>query len=151
MKLEEWQFALLVVLFIVILILLVFGNADKLKKMLKLGKSENYRNYASSYTSGATQRFMTENTEPVLGRQFYPYNFEINAEQKLLGKQVSQYENLTSEMEAPVFNSGTYMNPPLIGNEDALANEVKQLSKEEPGLKPMDKGDSVAEHLMNMW
>ena len=151
MKLEKWQFALLTVLLVVVLFMLVMKNSDVLKKTLKMGSAENYRNYASSYTSGATQRFMTENTEPVLGRQFYPYNFEINAEQQLLGKQVSQYENLTSEMEAPVFNTGTYINPPLIGNETALVDEIKQLSKEEPGLKPMDKGDSVAEHLMNFW
>jgi hypothetical protein len=148
MKIEEWQFALLLVLLVIILFLIIFQSSDALRRTLGM-KSENYRNYASSYSSGATQRFMTENTEPVLGKQFYPYNFEINAEKELLGKQVSHYENLTSEMEAPVFNTGDIISPPLISNEAALADQMRQTMAAESGTRPMDKGDSTAEFLMN--
>ena len=160
MILDDWQYALLLALLVIVLLILVVNNKDSLSAALGISspakaaakaakKAEHFRNVATSYTSGANQRFMTENTDPTLGKQFYPYNFEIDAEKRLLGKQVSQYEQLTSDMEAPSFNSGDFIYPGLVSNlpeSEALAKAMFETKSSEAGLKPLDK---TAEYLMN--
>jgi hypothetical protein len=156
MILDDWQYALLLALLVIVLLILVVNNKSVLSSALGLTsstkttkKAENFRNVATSYTSGANQRFMTENTDPTLGKQFYPYNFEIDAEKRLLGKQVSQYEQLTSGMEAPSFNTGDFIYPGLVSNlpeSEALAKAMFETKAPESGLKPLDK---TAEYLMD--
>lgn len=157
MILDDWQYALLLALLVIVLLILVVNNKDSLSAALGISspakaaakKAEHFRNVATSYTSGANQRFMTENTDPTLGKQFYPYNFEIDAEKRLLGKQVSQYEQLTSDMEAPSFNTGDFIYPGLVSNlpeSEALAKAMFETKSSETGLKPLDK---TAEYLMN--
>jgi hypothetical protein len=69
--------------------------------------------FAPSYSAGADQRFQQINTDPTLGKQFGPYNDEIEARIALLGR-----ERLASDREPPVvYNFGRsntdFKSPPL--------------------------------------
>jgi hypothetical protein len=153
-NLEDNQFGILVGILVVALLVLLFAVRDDLKSDLRrlrrcLMGSESFQSYATSYTSGANQRFSQENTDPTLGRQFYPYNMEIEAEQRLLGHQVSQYEHLTSGMEAPIVQAGDNIRSPMVSDELQMISDMISTKGGEVGLKPLDTGDKTAEYLMN--
>jgi hypothetical protein len=153
-NLDDNQFGILVGILIVALLVLLFAARDDLKSDLRrlrrcLTGAESFKSYATSYTSGANQRFSQENTDPTLGRQFYPYNMEIEAEQRLLGHQVSQYEHLTAGMEAPVVLAGDNIRSPMVSDELQMITDMIATKGGEVGLKPLDTGDKTAEFLMN--
>lgn len=152
--LDEKQFAILLGLLVAALLVLLFTMRTDIHRDLRylrkcLSGDENFRSYATSYTSGANQRFSQENTDPTLGRQFYPYNMEIEAEQRLLGRQVSQYEHLTSRMESPYILTGDPIKVPMVSDELQMINDMISTKGGEVGLKPLDTGDKTAEFLMN--
>lgn len=84
--------AVIVVCLVILLVYVV-----KLHKFFTEEGFANLTNFAQSYSSGATQRFQQENTDPTLGGQFGPYNMDIRADKTMLGS-----ENLTSAVEQPV-------------------------------------------------
>jgi hypothetical protein len=152
------QFGILVGILVAALLVLLFAVRDDLKSDLRRLRrclsgaemgAESFKSYATSYTSGANQRFSQENTDPTLGRQFYPYNMEIEAEQRLLGRQVSQYEHLTSRMESPVILAGDNIRSPMVSDELQMITDMIATKGGEVGLKPLDTGDKTAEFLMN--
>jgi len=148
------QFGILVGILLAALVVLLFAMRNDIREDLQKLRSyatgsEHYRSYATSYTSGANQRFSQENTDPTLGRQFYPYNMEIEAEQRLLGRQVSQYEHLTAQMEAPHILTGDPIRVPMVSDELQMVSDMIATKGGEVGLKPLDTGDKTAEFLMN--
>jgi hypothetical protein len=87
--------ALLLAIFIVLVIVLLFG--------IGLARKSGEKFIPVSYSAGADQRFQQINTDPTLGKQFGPYNDEIEARKALLGKT----EGLTASNDPPVIYNYT--------------------------------------------
>lgn len=102
--------AVVILVCVVLITLYTFSSARSLKAM----NSEKFS--ASSYSSGADQRFEQRNSDPTLGKQFAPYNMEITGEKALFGSNAGgsygghgyDTELMSSNREAPViYNTGS--------------------------------------------
>ena len=116
---------MLAVITICIIIIVVYTTM--MYKEFHSEKFTDLSRFAQSYSSGATQRFQQENTDPTLGGHFGPYNMDIRADKAMLGS-----ENLTSSAEPPV----VYNEPGLHNMQDSAeakmgpGNDVDDLISE---------------------
>jgi hypothetical protein len=114
---------------VLVCLLVITWHVVKISDSLGNEKFADLAKFAQSYTSGATQRFQQENSDPGLGGQFGPYNMDIKADEMVYGS-----ENLTSAME-----------PPVIYNEPGLHNMHDSAEARAPGRSGNNVEDLISE------
>lgn len=143
------------------LLLLLTIYSFVIMRSLTNSKSEKFS--ASSYSSGADQRFEQRNSDPTLGKQFAPYNMEITGEKALFGSNAGgsygghgyDNERMSSMRESPViYNIGSDMG----GQPYPPGVSMHYPKPPEAGLAPSDDspvngegtpGDGMVEDLIN--